>query len=108
MAVIATQSIARPGGPATYAAVSAGGDKVSPGDHTFLHIKNGNAATCTVTVVTPVTEGGFAVADLSLAIATGTDAFIGPLPAALFRDTDGYASVTYSVSSSVTIAALAA
>jgi hypothetical protein len=108
MAVLATQSIGRPGGAATYSAVSGGGDKVSPGDHTFLHLKNGNASACVVTIVTPITEGGFAVADLSLSVAAGADAFIGPITAALFRDTDGYASVTYSVSSSVTAAVLTA
>ncbi|MGZ4465201.1 MAG: hypothetical protein ACXVW0_07580 [Nocardioides sp.] len=108
MAVLPTQPIARPGGPANYTAVSAGGDKLSPGDHVFAHVKNGNAGACTVTIVTPVTESGFAVADLSLTVPAGTDAFIGPLPASLFRDTDGYASLSCSVTASVTVAILTA
>lgn len=106
MAVLGTQPIGRPGGPASYAAVSAGGDKFSPGDHTFVHVKNGSAAAVTVTIVTPVVESGFAVADLSLAVAAGGDAFIGPLPAWLFRDTDGYGSISYSAAASVTAAVL--
>lgn len=108
MAVLASQPIARPGGPANYSAVSAGGDKFSPGDHTLLHVKNGSGAAVTVTVVTPIVESGFAVADLTLAVAAGGDAFIGPLPASLFRDVDGYGSITYSATASVTAAVLVA
>jgi hypothetical protein len=106
MAVLPTQSVARTGLVASYAAVSAGGDKVSPGDHVALHVKNGNAAACTVTIVTPGTLDGLGIADLAVTVAAGAEEFIGPLPASLFRGSDGYADVTWSVSASVTAAVL--
>jgi hypothetical protein len=109
MAVLSTQPISRAGLAATYAAASAGGDKFTPGDHVVLHVKNGSAGSVTVTVVTPGLVDGLAIADVSKAIAAGAEAFIGPLPADLFRDSDdGYGDVTYSASASVTVAVLAA
>jgi Ca2+-binding RTX toxin-like protein len=108
MAVIATQNISRAGGAATYAAVSAGGDKFTPGDHTFVHFKNASAGSVTVTLVTPLTQDGLAVDDVVVAVGAGADSFIGPLPGHLFRGSDGYGSITYSAAASVTLAVLAA
>lgn len=109
MALLASQPISRSGLTPAYAAASAGGDKFVPGEHTVLHVKNGSGASITATVVTPGQIAGLAIADVTKTIAAGAEAFIGPLPAELFRDSDdGYGDVTYSASASVTVAVLAA
>lgn len=106
MAVLPTQGVSRSGLAASYSAVSAGGDKLHPGDRTFLHVKNGNASACVATLVTPGTVKGLAIADVAVSVPAGAERFIGPLPADLFRASDGLVAVTWSVSSSVTAAVL--
>ena len=108
-ASLATQPIAPTGTAPTYVPAAADGDTFNTGDHVFLHVVNGNAAPCTVTIVTPATYKGFAVDDVIVAVPTDSFAFIGPLTDQLFRDPDvGVASVSYSVTDSVTVAVIEA
>jgi hypothetical protein len=108
MATVATKQIVRAGTTPTYAAASAGGDKVTPGGSTFLHVKNGSAAAITCTVATPGSVEGLAVADLAVAVAAGAEVLIGPISSGLFRDpADGLAAISWSASASVTFAVLA-
>lgn len=106
MAVVATQQIVLPGVAATYSAASGGGDRFTPGDHVFLHIKNGGGSGITATVVTPNTVSGLAIADQTNSIAAGGDEFMGPFPAAVFASADGKADITWSATTSVTFAVL--
>jgi hypothetical protein len=107
MAVLATQSVSRSGLSVSYAAATSGGDKVSPGDHVFLHVKNAGGSVCNVTITTPGTFDGQAISDVTVAVpATTGDKLIGPITAELFRASDGYAAVTYDQVSSVTVAAV--
>lgn len=107
MTVLATQQVARTGTTITFAAATSGGDKLTPGDHVALHVKNTGASVCNVTITTPPTYEGQAVADVTVTVAATTgDALIGPLPASLFRGSDGYASISYDQVSSVTVAAV--
>lgn len=94
----------------TYAAASAGGDKLSPDRDTLLHVKNAGGAASTVTIVTPGSVSGLAIADVSVSVpATTGDRMIGPLPAELFADpADGLAAITYSTVTGVTVAAIRA
>lgn len=108
MAVLPTQAVSRTGLAPSYASAAGGGDKVSPGDHVFLHVKNDGVAGITVTIVTPNTEEGLAIADATVSVGAGADKFIGPLSARLFRASDGYASISYSAVTSVTVACLSA
>ena len=93
---------------ATYNAAAVAGDKFSPGDKVFLHVKNTNAATRTVTFVTTQTVSEFAVADMTAVIpATTGDKFLGPFPRSLFAGTDGLVAMTYSpAETGVTVAVL--
>lgn len=57
---------------------------------TLLLIRNQGGAPDTVTIVTPVTVGGLALADVAFVVANDAiESVIGPFPAALFNQTDG-------------------
>lgn len=105
MATRATEVVDIDGLNATYHAASGGGDQFTPGERTFLHVKNDNAASCTVTVTTPGTVVGQAIADVAVAVPAGQERFIGPFSAEHFGAADdGLADVSWSVSASVTFA----
>lgn len=107
MALQATQSIIRTGITPSYAAANAGGDTFAPGKNTFLHVKNTNAATRDITVVSTSTAIGLAVADVTVTIpATTGDKLIGPFPYEHFADANGVCAITWSAATNVTIAVL--
>lgn len=110
MATFATQTLTRQGDglAATYNTAAAAGDKFTPGDKVFIHVKNTNAADRTITFVTTQTVSEFAVADMTAVIpATTGDRFLGPFPHSLFAGTDGLVAMTYSpAETGVTIAVL--
>lgn len=108
MATVATQQISLAGLAATYSAASAGGDEFTPGDGVFLHVKNGSGGAVTVTVVTPGTVVGQAIADVANSVAAGGEEFLGPFPAQHFAGADGKADITWSATTSVTFAVLKA
>lgn len=106
MATLTTQVMALAGLNPTYVAAAAGGDKIKPGDGVFLHVKNGDASSHTVTLVTPGDVEGLAVADRAVAVPAGQDRMI-PVPVGLYRNpVDGLASITYDAVTSVTVAAI--
>lgn len=108
MATYATENIGTGGLAATYrtAALS---DKVTPGDGTFLHVKNGSASAVTVTLVTPGTVDGLAVADRMVSVPATSDRFIAvpENPYINFAD-GGLAEIQFSAITSVTFAVLRA
>lgn len=110
MAIIAIQSVTPVGLDPTLTAVAGGGDKVKPGERVFIYVKNDAGASVTVTVDDTITaEPAGATAfdpDLEVVIAPSTFKLIGPISDKRFRGTDGYADITYSSPTSVTIAAL--
>ena len=109
MATLTTQNIDTDGLVPTYAAASGGGDKMLPGEHDFLHVKNGGGSSITVTLVTPSTvDSTLAVGDRAITVTNGTDQMIR-VPSDLYRDpADGLASITYSGVTTVTVAAIRA
>lgn len=99
MAALATIDIAtvtgRPDLDTDLAAAASGGDTAEVGDGVFLLVKNSHAsATRTVTIDTPGTVDGHAVANATLVVTTLNYGII-PLTN-LFRGTTGRASITYS------------
>lgn len=84
-------------------AAASGGDTAPVGPNRFLYVNNGDASSKTVTVATPGTVSGLAVADASMAVAAGDHAII-PL-ANVYRGATGRAAITYSAVTSVTVAA---
>ena len=56
----------------------------------FLHFKKSEAVDAVVTIETPITVGGLAVAEQTVTIpATTGDKFVGPFPKNIFNDGDG-------------------
>lgn len=107
MATLTTQTITAGGLSPVYDPAAAGGDKLRPGRTTFLHVKNGDASSMTVTIATPGTVDGLAIADRTVTVGAGDDQMI-PIPAAIYGNASdsGLASVTYSATTSLTVAAL--
>lgn len=63
----------------------------------FLHFKKTGAGDCTVTITTPGTSQGLAIADQTVTVvATTGDKFVGPLPPSLFNDASSDVSFTIS------------
>ncbi|MGW7359471.1 hypothetical protein ACWGI0_23265 [Streptomyces sp. NPDC054802] len=106
MATLTTQTITAGGLSPTYDAAGLSGDQLRPGKSTFLHVKNGDVAAMTVTLATPGTVDGLAIADRAVTVDPGDDQMI-PVGALYGDPSDsGLASVTYSATTSVTVAAL--
>ncbi len=106
MALLATQKVVRTGLAPAYSAAAGGGDTFVPGQSVMAHIKNGSGAAITVTIVTPGSTSGQAIADVSVSVpATTGDRMIGPLPGSLFTDpATGVGNITYSGVTTLTVA----
>ena len=101
MATLTTQVILRSGITPSYAAVAGGGDACEVGDDVYLHFKNTNAATYTVTLAIPAGNSPYAnVVYTSTAVtipATTGDKLIGPISPGLYKDgTTGLCTLTYT------------
>ncbi|MEU9199410.1 hypothetical protein [Streptomyces sp. NPDC048332] len=85
-------------------AATGAGDTAPVGPGMFLLVINGGAASRTVTIATPGTVAGHAVADATLVVAAGKSGVI-PLTN-LFRGATGRAAITYDAVTSVTVAVI--
>jgi hypothetical protein len=86
----------------------ASGDTFANDGRTILHVKNANAGTCTVTVnsIKPCDQGTDHDVVVVVAATTG-DEMIGPFDPGRFNDSSGNVTVTtYSVTASVSVAAI--
>jgi hypothetical protein len=85
-------------------AASATGDTAEVGPGIFLYVNNADDQTNTVTIATPGTVDGHAIADATLAVLT-LDRGLIPLTD-IFRGANGRASITYNDVTSVTVAVI--
>ncbi|MFD9064186.1 hypothetical protein ACFVZ3_21985 [Kitasatospora purpeofusca] len=85
-------------------AASAGGDTAPTGPGRFLVVKNGDASSHTVTVVTPGTVNGLAVADATVTVPAGKIHTI-PLGGVFAGPTARRANITYDAVTSLTVGA---
>lgn len=107
MATLTAQALAAAGLNPTYAAADVAGDEFAWSNGVFCHVKNDDAGSHTVTVVSQATaRPGIAPANIEVAIPAGEARFIGPLNQSLFADADGNVQITYDAVTSVTIAVL--
>lgn len=67
----------------------------------ILRVTNGGAEATNVTVVTPGTVGGNAIADKVVAVAAGKTELIGPFDPAVYNDGKGNLAVQFSKVTSV-------
>ncbi len=113
MADLTIQNVVEAGLSATYAAADSGGDAaLNVSGDVVLHVKNDDAASKTVTVTAQRSSqvvpdfGDMSKSDIVVSIPAGEDRFIGPFPKGAYNDGAGKVQVTYSATTSVTIAAL--
>lgn len=105
MATLTTQTAPLAGLTVTLASATAGGDKARTGDGLVLVVSNGDASSHTVTLATPGTVDGLAIADRTVTVAAGGLAVI-PL-SDIYRDpATGLATLTYDAVTSVKVAAV--
>jgi hypothetical protein len=104
VALLTTQTIAATGLTPAYASASGGGDTVRVVRNLFLHVKNGGGSSITVTLATPGTVDGLAIADRAVTVANGAESMI-PITD-VYRASSGLASISYSGVTSVTVAAI--
>jgi hypothetical protein len=108
MALLAQQVVALTGLTPTYSAAAAS-TTVTCGERSWLHVKNTNGSSMTVTLTSTARVRGQLAADVVVTVpATTGDKMIGPLTSELFAGTvDGTCAITYSSTTSVTVANLA-
>lgn len=88
------------------AATATDGDSFLNDGNTYLHVKNGGGSPITVTIQTPVTYGGIALADPTVTVTNGTEKVIGPFRKDIFNQTDGKVYFGCDAVTSVTVAAI--
>lgn len=99
------QAIVRTGLAPTYGAADSGGNQFVNTGREFLQVKNTNAAARYITITTPATVDGLAVADVYVTIpATTGDKMVGPFPTKWFNYTGALTKVDYSAVTNVTFA----
>ena len=70
-----------------------------------IMVKNGATATI-VTVESPSTVDGLAVADRTVTVAANTDAVLGPYPPSVYNDSDGNLNISFDDVAHVSIVAI--
>jgi hypothetical protein len=81
---------------------TSGGDDAPTGAGVVLVVKNGDASDHTVTLATPGTVNGLAIADRTVTVAAGKTELI-PLTADYRDPSTGRAAITYDAVTSVTV-----
>lgn len=103
---LTVQTISRSGIAPSYASGdAANGHQFSNNGKTFLHVKNGGGSSITVTIQTPGSVDGLAVADRTVTVANGAEKMIGPFPTTTYNQSGGLVYVDLSADTSVTLAA---
>lgn len=99
MATLTIQTPTKTGAAITRAAVTSGGDVFPNNGRTYLDFVNGGAVgSVVVTIATPATINGLAIADVTLTIpkTTGNEFIAGPFDPNLFNNSGGQVALTYS------------
>ncbi|WP_405994962.1 hypothetical protein [Streptomyces sp. NBC_00986] len=107
MAALAAQVVPLTGVAVTFTAAAGGGDTCPTGAGVLLLVKNGDSGSHTVTLATPGTVNGLAIADRAIAVAAGAQVAI-PVTSDYRDPSTGRAAVTYDGVTSVTVAVVRA
>jgi hypothetical protein len=104
MAVLAVVNAVTSGiNPVPTVAASAGGDSFPNTGREILIVKNADASPHTVTIQTPQTVDGLAVAERAVVVTNATSQMMGPFPIGTYSDTGGNVNITYDAVTSVTV-----
>lgn len=109
MATVNAQGMPPAGLNPTMSSASGGGDVVDTGDTVFLVVASGST-TANLTITTPGTVSGLAVADNVVAIPAnaGTSGtappVLVPLPTSLYGDANGQAALAWSATTNIKFA----
>lgn len=107
--VLAVQTLSSAGIIPAWSTPTVDGFKISNDGMVHVHVKNGNAASCVVTIITPRTVDGLATADRTATILTTAEAeFV--LPPAVYNNPDSAADpgmiyMDFSVQTTVSVKA---
>lgn len=99
---ITPQSVDLTGAAITLEAANVAGNSARPGDHRFLWVKNGSGGSVTVTLPTPGTVEGLAIADRTVSVGAGAEKLIKV--SNNYIQSDGSVYFDYSAVTSVTVA----
>ena len=108
MATFSVQSYDRSGLNPSYAAAAGGGDEFVNAGVEFIHVKNDDASSMDLTIVTQNTSDDLAVADRVISIPAGEERIIGPFPTGIYNDANGKVQLTYSSVTSLTVGVIKA
>lgn len=90
---------------ARLSAANVDGHSVPNTGQMFLVVKNTNASTCTVTIQTPKTVDGLAVAEMTFDVAQDEIQIVGLFPTSTFNQSGGVIYADFSAVTDVSIAA---
>jgi hypothetical protein len=102
---LAVQDVVRTGLTPVYSAANVAGHSIENNGRVVLHVKTAGTP-CTVTIQTPGTVDGMAVADRTVALGATAERFIGPFPPDYDQPTGDGVYVDFSAVTAVTVAAL--
>lgn len=107
MANLVVQNIVLTGLKPTYANATVTGDSITNNTgRVFLHAKNGDSSSKTITIKSQKICDQGQIHDIDVAIPAGEERIIGPLVTGRFNDDGGKVQITYSGVTSVTVAAI--
>lgn len=106
MAELSTEVITQAGISPTFNSAAAGGDSFTHGAKTYIHIKNDDASSHTVTVASQYTATpGIGPVDLAITVPAGEERIAGPFNSN-FKDSGGDVQLTYDAVTQLTVAVL--
>lgn len=102
---ITPQNAGGAGATVAFEPANVDGNSFRPALGRVLHVRNSSGSAITVTLPTPGTASGLAIADRTLSVAAGAHGAIslGPVPVP-YLQTDGVVHVDYSAVTTVTVA----
>lgn len=106
MATLTARTVVRAGVDPALVACSGGGDEFVNTGAEFILVTNGHTSDWVVTIATPATVDGLAVADRTVTIPDGESRLIGPFPKATYNSGTNKVNLTYDGVTAMTIAVL--
>jgi hypothetical protein len=102
---LAVTKLSDVGEEVSLSAANADGHYVQNNERTFLYVVNAHTSAWNVTIQTPNTVKGLAIADRVVAVANGEASLIGPFPASVYNDSLGRLLVDYEGTTALTVGA---